>query len=45
MINSFAMTYPIFCDPLIEATEDTFRPGHQECKEHAAQYLGHEIAR
>jgi hypothetical protein len=42
VINSFAMTYPIverrFYDPLIEAIEDTFRPGHQECNEHAAQY-------
>ena len=37
VINSFAMTYPIaerrFYDP-----EDTFRPGHQGCDEHAARY-------
>ena len=42
VINSFAMTYPIaerrFYDPLIEAIEDTFRPGNQECAEHATQY-------
>jgi len=42
LINSFAMTYPIaerrFYDPLIEAIEDTFRPGHQGCNEHAARY-------
>ena len=42
VINSFAMTYPIaerrFYDPLIEAIEDTFRPGHEECNEHAARY-------
>ena len=42
VINSFAMTYPIaerqFYDPLIEAIEDTFRPGHQGCNEHAARY-------
>ena len=42
VINSFAMTYPIaeraFYDPLIEAIEDTFRPGHQGCDEHAARY-------
>ena len=42
VINSFAMTYPIaerrFYDPLIEAIEDTFRPGHQECADHAARY-------
>jgi hypothetical protein len=42
VINSFAMTYPIaergFYDPLIEAIEDTFRPGNQGCDEHAARY-------
>ena len=41
VINSFAMTYPIaerqFYDPLIEAIEDTFRPGHRGCNEHAAR--------
>ena len=42
VINSFAMTYPNaerhFYDPLIEAIEDTFRPGNQGCGEHAARY-------
>ena len=42
VINSFAMTYPIverrFYDPLIEAIEDTFRPGHQGCNDHAVRY-------
>ena len=42
VINSFAMTYPIaeraFYDPLIEAIEDTFRPGNQGCNEHTARY-------
>lgn len=42
VINSFAMTYPTsqrrFYDPLIEAIEDTFTPGHQGCDEHAAQF-------
>jgi hypothetical protein len=42
VINSFAMTYPIaerrFYDPLIEAIEDTFRPGNQGCNEDAARY-------
>jgi hypothetical protein len=41
VINSFAMTYPIterrFFDPLVEAIEDTFKPGHG-CNEHAARY-------
>jgi hypothetical protein len=41
VINSFAMTYPIaerrFFDPLIEAIEDTFRPGQEGCDEHAAR--------
>jgi hypothetical protein len=35
------MTYPIaerrFFDPLIEAIEDTFRPGQEGCDEHAAR--------
>jgi hypothetical protein len=41
VINSFAMTYPIaerrFFDPLIEAIEDTFRPGQEGCDEYAAR--------
>ncbi len=41
VINSFALTYPIvdreFYDPIVEAIEDTFRPGIRGCAEHAAR--------
>ena len=42
LINSFAVTYPVaerrFYDPLIEDMENTFRPGAQDCGQHASRY-------
>jgi hypothetical protein len=40
VINSFALVYPIderdFFDPIVEAIEDSFRPGLTRCGEHAS---------
>jgi hypothetical protein len=42
VINSFAMLYPIaerrFYDPLVEAIEDSFRPGVEGCAPHAFEF-------
>jgi hypothetical protein len=41
VINSFAIVYPIaerrLYDPIVEAIEDSFRPGVAGCNQHAAQ--------
>ena len=41
VINSFAMIYPIaeraFYDPIVEAVEDSFRPGTESCRGHATR--------
>jgi hypothetical protein len=40
VINSFALVYPIherqFFDPIVEAIEDSFRPGLARCRDHAS---------
>jgi hypothetical protein len=42
VINSFAMLYPVaerrFYDPLVEAIEDSFRPGVEGCAPHAFEF-------
>ena len=42
VINSFALVYPIaergLYDPIVEAIEDSFRPGTAGCDEHAARF-------
>lgn len=42
VINSFALVYPIaergLYDPIVEAIEDSFRPGTVGCDEHAARF-------
>lgn len=42
VINSFAFVYPIaergLYDPIVEAIEDSFRPGTAGCDEHAASF-------
>jgi hypothetical protein len=40
VINSFALVYPLderqFYDPIVEAIEDSFRPGLARCHDHAS---------
>jgi hypothetical protein len=40
VINSFALIYPLeerqLFDPIVEAIEDSFRPGLARCGDHAA---------
>jgi hypothetical protein len=40
VINSFALVYPLderrFFDPIVEAIEDSFRPGLARCGDHAS---------
>jgi hypothetical protein len=40
VINSFALVYPIderqFFDQIVEAIEDSFRPGLARCRDHAS---------
>jgi hypothetical protein len=42
VINSFALMYPVsersLYDPVVEAIEDSFRPGAKGCGEHASNY-------
>jgi hypothetical protein len=42
VINSFAIVYPVaerqLYDPIVEAIEDSFRPGASGCDDHAARF-------